>query len=495
MALYPIKLPPGVFRNGTEYQSAGRWYDANLVRWFEGTMRPVGGWVKESNTQLTGVCRGLYAWKSNDYVRYAAIGTNAKLYAYGGGSFVDITPASYTVGRVDSVYQLGYGIAAYGTADYGVERPGLGLVLEAATWSIDNFGQYPVFCAPHDGRILYWDLNAANDAVVVDASAPTDCRGVVVTPERFLTALGADGDPRKVQWADQESLTVWSQTSSNQAGEFPLQTSGTIMGARRIRGGTLIWTDSDVHTMTYIGAPLVFGFERVGSFCGVAGPNAMAALDSFAVWMGTNGFFMYDGVVNPLPCDVQDYVFSNINKVQSAKIYAGANTAFGEVWWFYPSANSTENDRYVVYNYREKHWSIGSLSRTAWTGSGVFEYPLATSADGYLYDHESGWTADGTPLVATRYALAGPTEIGAGDNIIHAQQLIPDERTQGQTKITFKSRFTPEGTEQTYGPYTLTPYTDVRFTGRQVSLQINGNADADWRVGVVRVDGVAGGKR
>jgi hypothetical protein len=247
--------------------------------------------------------------------------------------------------------------------------------------------------------------------------------------------------------------------------------------------------------MSYIGTPYVYSFDRVGSFCGAAGPNAVAALDSFAVWMGTNGFFMYDGVVNPLPCDVQDFVFSNINAVQAAKIYAGANTAFGEVWWFYPSANSTENDRYVVYNYREKHWSIGSLSRTAWTGSGVFTYPLATSADGYLYDHESGWTIDGAPLMATRYALAGPTEIGNGDRIIHAQELIPDEKTQGQTKITFKSRFTPEGTEQTFGPYTLTPQTDVRFTGRQVSLQIDGNADADWRVGVIRVDGVTGGKR
>jgi hypothetical protein len=192
---------------------------------------------------------------------------------------------------------------------------------------------------------------------------------------------------------------------------------------------------------------------------------------------------------------VQDYVFSDLNKVQSAKIYAGANTAFGEVWWFYPSANSTENDRYVIYNYREGHWSKGQLSRTAWTGSGVFEYPLATGANGYLYDHEFGWTADGSPLLATRYALAGPTEIGNGDQIIHADQLLPDEKTQGQTTITFKTRFTPEGTEQTFGPYSLTPYTDVRFTGRQVSLQVNGNADADWRVGVIRVDGKPGGKR
>lgn len=494
MALYPIKLPPGVYRNGTEYQAAGRWYDANLVRWFEGTMRPVGGWAKDNTTPFTGVCRGLFAWKDNSYTRWAALGTNSKLYAFQSGTLTDITPAGFPTGRVDSVYQLGYGIASFGSGDYGVQRPGFGLVLEAATWSMDNFGQLPVFCAPHDGRLLTWDLNAANDATVV-TNAPTQNRGVVVTPERFLVALGAGGNPRRVQWADQETTTTWTPAATNQAGDFDLQTAGTIMGARRIRGATLIWTDSDLHTMTYIGTPYVYSFDRVGSFCGVAGPNAMAALDSFAIWMGTNGFFMYDGVVKPIPCEVQDYVFGDMNKIQAAKIYAGANTTFGEIWWFYPSASSTENDRYVVYNYRENHWSIGQLSRTAWTGSGVFEYPLATSADGYLYDHERGWTADGTPIVASRYALAGPTEIGNGDNVIVARQLLPDEKTQGQTKITFKSRFTPEGTEQTFGPYTLAPYTDVRFTGRQVSMQVVGNSDADWRVGVVRVDGVAGGRR
>ena len=494
MALYPIKLPPGVYRNGTEYQAAGRWYDANLVRWFEGTMRPIGGWTKENGTPFTGVCRGLFGWKDNNYVRWAGIGTNSKLYSFQGGTLTDITPVGFPVGRVDSVYQLGYGIANYGSGAYGVKRPGLGLVLEAATWSIDNFGQYPVFCAPHDGRILTWDLNTANKASVV-SGAPTSCRAVVVTPERFVVALGAGGNPRLVPWADQESLTNWTPTATNQAGDFELQTAGTVMAGRRVRGATLIWTDADLHSMTYIGTPYVYSFDRIGSFCGAAGPNAVAALDSFAIWMGTNGFFMYDGVVKPIPCDVQDYVFSDMNKVQAAKIYAGANTSFGEVWWFYPSANSTENDRYVVYNYRENHWTIGQLARTAWTGSGVFQTPLATSPDGFIYDQENGWTADGAPLMATRYAQAGPTEIGNGDNVIVARQLLPDEKTQGQTKITFKSRFTPEGTEQTFGPYTLAPYTDVRFTGRQVSMRVEGNSDDDWRVGVVRVDGVAGGRR
>lgn len=495
MALYPITLPPGVYRNGTEYQSKGRWYDANLVRWFEGTMRPIGGWTKENTSgAFTGVCRGLFAFKSNDYTRWAIIGTNSKIYAFSGGTLTDITISGFPTGRVDSVYQLGYGVASYGSGNYGVQRPGLGLVLEAATWSIDNFGQLPVMCAPHDGRILIWDLNLANDLTVV-SGAPTSNRGVVVTPERFLVALGAGGNPRLVQWADQESTTTWTPSSTNQAGDFELQTSGTIMTGRRMRGGTLIWTDTDLHSMSYIGTPYVYSFDRVGSFCGAAGPNAVAALDSEAFWMGTNGFFTYNGIVKPIPCDVQDYVFSDINRVQAAKIYAGVNTAFGEVWWFYPSANSTENDRYVIYNYREGHWNIGNLSRTAWTGSGVFSNPLATTPDGFIYDQENGWTADGTPIINQRYALSGPTEIGNGDNVICAEMLLPDEKTQGQATVSFKSRFTPEGTEQTFGPYSLTPYTPVRFTGRQISTEVLGNADADWRVGTLRVDGKPGGRR
>ena len=495
MALYPVKLPPGVYRNGTEYQSQGRWYDANLVRWYEGTMRPVGGWQKDNTSSFSGVCRGLYAWKDNSYQRYALIGTNSTLYVSTGGSFTDITPTSFATGRVDSVYGLGYGVYSYGSSTYGTARPFSTLILEAATWSMDNFGEYPVMCAPHDGRLLYWDLNGAHQATVVDASAPINNRGVLVTPERFLVALGAGGNPRAVAWADQESFTVWTPSATNQAGDFNLQTAGVIVAGRRVRGTSLIWTDSDLHSMTYIGTPYVYSFDRIGSFCGAAGPNAIAAMDSTAYWMGTNGFFQYDGLVKPLPCDVQDYVFSDLNKFQGAKIYAGVNTTFGEVWWFYPSADSTENNRYVIYNYREGHWNIGTLARTAWTGSGVFANPLATSPDGYLYDHEFGWTADGTAITSGRYARSGPVEVGNGDNIVQAQMLIPDEKTQGQAKVTFKTRFTPNNTQSSFGPYDLVPYTSVRFTGRQVEMEIDGNVDADWRVGIMRFEGAAGGRR
>jgi hypothetical protein len=233
----------------------------------------------------------------------------------------------------------------------------------------------------------------------------------------------------------------------------------------------------------------------VGAFCGLVGPNAVAIIESGAVWMSNNGFFRFDGAMHDLPCEVSDYVFSDFNTTQKAKVYAGHNSLFGEVWWFYPSSASTENDRYVIWNYRENHWSIGQLPRTCWTDSGVFPYPLAVGADSYLYEQEEGWTADGAPLMSSRYLKAGPVQIGTGDRVMAVNQVIPDEKTQGQVELQFFTRFNPEGPDFPYGPFPLSGYTDVRFSGRQVAMEIVGNADADWRFGIARLDAVQAGRR
>jgi hypothetical protein len=165
------------------------------------------------------------------------------------------------------------------------------------------------------------------------------------------------------------------------------------------------------------------------------------------------------------------------------------------VWWFYPSASSDEVDRYVIWNYRENHWSIGALTRTCWTDAGVFQYPLAVGTDGYLYEHESGWTDNGSPLTSTRYAESGPVELSTGDRFMAVRQILPDEKSQGQVKLTFYTKPTPESSSTTYGPYTMQPYTNARFTGRQVAMRVVGNADADWRVGTIRLDAVPGSGR
>jgi hypothetical protein len=256
-----------------------------------------------------------------------------------------------------------------------------------------------------------------------------------------------------------------------------------------------VWKDTDVHALEYLGPPLVYGTRRVGGFCGIAGPNAVSIIESGAAWMGGNGFFHYDGGLRSLPCDVSDYVFSDINLVQAAKITAAHNSKFGEVWWFYCSASATEVDRYVVWNYRENTWNIGSLSRTCWTDSGVFPYPMAVDSSGYVYEHEYGWTNNGTAITTGRYATSGPVEVGDGDRVMAIQQVVPDEKTSGQATLTFLTQFTPEGSQSTFGPYSLSAYTDARFTARQVSMKIIGAADEDWRVGKIRLDAVSGGRR
>jgi hypothetical protein len=339
-----------------------------------------------------------------------------------------------------------------------------------------------------------WQNNVGSIAAAI-TNAPTDNTALIVTPERYLFALGAGGNPRLVQWSDQEDNTTWTPSGSNTAGSLELQTNGRILAAKRVRGQVLILTETDAHVMNYLGPPLVYGQEKVGSFCGLIGPQAVAVIEGGAVWMSDKSFFLFNGQLQPLPCSVGDYVFTDINLDQVAKIYSGHNSAFGEVWWFYPSADSNECNRYLIWNYRENHWAIGSLARTCWTDAGVFTNPLSVGTDGFLYEHENGWTNNGAPITSTRYAESGPVEIGAGDRFMSVRQVLPDEKSQGQVKLTFYTQSTPESSSTTYGPYSMQPYTNVRFTGRQVAMRVVGNADADWRVGTIRLDAVAGSGR
>ena len=490
--LIPINLQPGILRNGTEYQSKARWFDANLVRWYEGTLRPVGGWRKRASGQVTGKCRGILTWRTNANARWIALGTHSNLYVMNeAGSITDITPVGFTSGNADATLNLAYGGGPYGLFAYGTPRADTGTLTPATTWSLDNWGEYLLACSNADGKIYEWDLNTGNDGVAL-SNAPTSNKAMMVTAERFVFALGAGGNARRVAWCDQENNTMWTPAITNQAGDIDLESSGTIVCGKRLRGVNLIFTDVDVHAAQYQGPPFVYGFERLATGCGVISAQAVAAVESVAYWWSPSGFFMYDGFVRPLKCEVLDYVTNNLSNVQKSKVYAVANNAFGEVWWFYPSATATENDSYVVYNYREGHWTIGTLGRTAGTDRGVFSYPLMVSSDGYVYEHEVGVEYDGS----APFAESGPLELGNGDNIMVARQLIADEKTQGSVSVQFKTRFTPNAAQSTKS-YTIdSNYTPVRFTGRQVAMRVTGTTpNTDWRVGVMRLDAVQGGQR
>jgi len=603
MPLIPLKIPAGFHRTGTDLDAAGRWRDGSLVRWRDGSLRPIGGWrVNENIASITtNAPRGMHTWESNNGTRYVAAGSYNELFAVvSGGTAYDIAPTDLSAGSESASVNIGYGYGFYGVGAYGTPRPDTGNLVAATTWSLDNWGEYLLACSTADGRILEWQLGTSSKAAVV-ANAPTNNLGIIVTEERFVFALGAGGNPRKVAFSDREDNTTWTPASTNEAGDIELQTSGQIETAIRTRGQTLILTDVDAHTARYIGPPYVYSFQRVGTSCGIISRRAAADVDMGVFWMGNGGFFRFDGnVVSEIPCAVHDYVFGDLNTSQKSKTWAFTNGQFGEIWWFYCSGSSTEIDRYVAFDYKENHWLIGSLSRTSGASRGVFEYPMLMGQDGAMFDHEvglsyvdtqtytvtvasvgggnrfildgsnypaitlkrgytyvfdqsngsnsghplafknasdasytSGVTTTGTagnagakttfvvpsdaPASLKYYctvhgngmgnnitvidadgvfAESGPFSMGSGDKIMQVTDLIPDEKTQGDVNIKFKSRFYPNATESTHGPFTPANPTAVRFSGRQIRMRIEGDTPyAAWRVGTMRIDAKAGGRR
>jgi hypothetical protein len=298
-----------------------------------------------------------------------------------------------------------------------------------------------------------------------------------------------------VQWCDQQNNTVWTPDATNQAGDYDLPTAGTLQCGKALPQGALLFTDIDVWRAAYIGAPLVYGFERVGSGCGPASKGAVAAHDSAAVWMGQGpNFWFFDGQsVQPLDCDVLDHL-GDMNANQVSKVTAVHLATQGEVWWFYPSASSNENDRYVVWAYRESQrlgrniWTIGTLARTCGTGKGVMPNAVMVSASGLLYEHETGLNYDG----ATPYLESGPFEIMQGGYMAEVQRVVPDQLSDGDTSLSFYTRMWPNGPETIYGPYPTVSPTDLMFQATEIRLRFTGAAADSWRIGATRLQVIRG---
>lgn len=497
MSLIPLDIPAGIVRNGTDLEQSGRWRDGSLVRWRDNSLRPVKGWTQRKSGYSTNTVRGMHAWKSLDGSTYIAGGSYNELKAMvGGGTLYDITPPDLSAGLERATVITGYGYGDYGMQNYGVARQNFGNYSEATTWSLDNWGEYLVACSSKiagygDGRLLEWQLGSSADAAPI-ANAPVNNLGLVVTEERFLFALGASGNPRKVAFSDQENNTVWTASATNQAGDQELATSGQIMQGVRTRGQTLIITDVDAFSARFLGPPFVYGFDRVGTACGAASRKAAVDVDVGVFWMGQRGFFSFNGnTVQEIPCAVHDYVFGDFNRDQQSQVWAWSNTEYSEIWWFYCSSDSQDIDRYVALDYQENHWTIGQLGRTAGVSRGVFKHPLLIANNKVLYEHENGLNYDGSIV----FAETGPISLGNGDQTMQVMQLIPDEKSQGEVSVKFKTRFHPNEVDIEHGPFTPVNPTGVRFAGRQFRMRVEGNASADWRVGNMRVDAIPAGRR
>lgn len=504
MALLPLKLPPGIRDVGTKLQAKGRWADCNFVRWVEGIIRPIGKWVRITESPLTGRISGLMSIRDNVFREWIVVGTHQKCYIMEGSSANDVTPADFVVGYDVTYAGGGYSAAEYGLDNYGTPRTApTGLTLEANTWSFDRWGEQIVATCVSDGRAFYWDpgdLTTAFSATIqVITSAPTGNRALIVTNERHLMLLGAGGDPRKLQWSAREDYNTWTPSATNLAGDLTLETGGTLQTAIQVGEEILVMSDSDVFSIRYVGVPYGYGREHIGANCGTIGPHAAVATNDFAVWMSVDGFYTYRGQVEPLPCDVWDFVFRDLNYNQRALIAAGHNSGFSEVWWFFPTGPDRVNNRYVVWNYRSNIWYVGHLGRNAWQEKGILSLPVATGEDGHLYEHEHELNAPAVQPRSRPYIESAPIELGDGEQIMAVTMLIPDRDSVSidALRFYFSTRFAPRLPETTSGPYypNAEGYTPVRFSGRQVTLRVESNQDVDWRLGVLRAEVKRGGKR
>jgi hypothetical protein len=699
MPLQKVLFKPGINRENTRYTTEGGWYEADKVRFRQGTPEKIGGWARISASSFLGTCRSLWNWITLRNLNLLGVGTNLKFYVENGGLYNDITPIrsaavlsnpfattnlltlvtvthathgaingdfvtfsnvapvggldlngeyqltyvdanTYTITAssaatstvaagggttVSAVYQINVGLpfeiplTGWGAGAWGAGSWGNGGTSTSALrlWSQSNFGEDLVF-GFRGSPIYYWDasfgltpalftVTIASPAVVTSTVSLLDNTAVILantgypsalptglsvgttyyvkgtggttfnlslTPggaaitttgtqsgdhyilpnavpvtslagandvpiiqnflyvadiSRFVFAFGCNDygstvqNPMLIRWSDQESVVDWSPSVTNQAGSVTISHGSEIITAIQTRQEIVVFTDSALYSLQYLGPPFVWGTQLLGDNISIIGQNAITQGSGIVYWMGTDKFYMYDGRVQTLNCDLRKYVYQDINLQQNQQCFAGTNEGFNEIWWFYCSANSTTINRYVIYNYAENTWYYGTMARTAWLDSGLRDFPIAanplTATTGNIVNQESGNDNNetGTPAAIDAYISSSEFDIGDGHNFGFIWRMLPDLTFSGSdasptpavTYTLYPMQNSGSGTgtpvaagvnKLTGASYTITEgFTGQVFTrvrGRQIILKVGSNQlGTQWQLGATRIDIRSDGRR
>ena len=431
-----------------------------------------------------------------------------------------------TTGPATSTYGYGWGTLAWGDSTWDTSRSASSVVVAARNWSLDNFGEDLIATVLNGGTFIWDTSGGLSNRATALSNAPTASRfSLVSTDTRHLLIFGtettignsATQDDLLFRFSDREDATDYTPVATNEAGSLRITDGSRIVGAVKSTGQILVWTDTSLHGIQFVGTPFTFGLRQLGANAGLIAQHAAIEVNGKAYWMSDNAFYLYDGVVKKMPCSVQDYVFDDMSYTNKADIAVGLNTAFNEIIWYYPSANATQIDRAVAYNYLEGTWYTINLARTTWLGAYVYEKPIATeysssatanatsilgltAGASSIFEHESGNNqADGTPITA--FLETGSVEIADGDQLMSVNKLVPDFDNLADTmtaRLTLEQYPQSASNVQTSGTITsTTEKISVRGRGRAVKIRYTTNTvdDTPWRLGSQKIEIRPDGRR
>ena len=466
---------------------------------------------------------------TNDYT--IDVGVLASVSDVGDGGASTVAEYQINVGPAIQVPAVGWGAGLWGGGPWGI---GTSSDIELRIWSQNNYGEDLIF-GPRYGPMYYWDASAGVNTraellqdVMTSYDVPVVQHYILVSDvSRFVFAFGCNEigqtsvDPMLIRWSDQEDAWNWTPEPTNQAGEIRLSHGSEIASAIQTRQEILVWTDIAVYSLQYVGAPVVWQTQLLSDNISVMSPNGIATASNVVYWMGKDKFYMYDGTVQTLNCDLRRYVFDDINQAQPYQVCCGTNEGFNEIWWFYCSANSTVVDKYVVYNYVEKLWHYGNMGRTAWLDSTTTRFPLAATYDNTIVTHENGLNDNTTGTNNAIHAWISSAEWDSDDghNFSFMYRMLPDVTFQNSTATNPTATMTVTPLRNSGSGYTNPPslgssnsadvirtatvpieqFTGqvfVRVRGRQFTFKIESNQlDTTWQLGKMRLDIRTDGRR